>query len=189
MSTEQVTAEQDPRSTRVGSRVTHRGFWIVLLIVTTGLTLGRAPGIYRQLPSQIPPEMLSTIGDPSLMAWSLKIATALAVMVSLFCVGIFAMLASGMERRIFPAKLATWRGHGVGVFFLCVLFAVVPPQVYAAVTGAVRPEKGLLFYVYMVAVAVLTPLLFWKTVSRLPARRILVVYGCASLLVFGLSIG
>lgn len=170
-----------------GVRVTDRTCWAALLAVNTGLTVLRIPAVYSYLEREIPQDVLAEVGDPVMATWALKTGTALAIVLYVFCIGIVALVASAMERRIFPVRLGLGR-LGVGVFFLSMLLTVVPVQLYSVLMDVARPDKGVAYYGYMAAVVAVVPLFYLRTLRTMSVRGRLTLYGCVAVVVLGLSV-
>lgn len=123
--TDTDTAPQPPRPSAT-SRAT-----VIATLVLLGLAVSlRASQTYGLLRDTMPSQLARDIDDPRLERLAIESAVLLGILVTVFAVAIFFVLARVLERHLFDARI----GHGrfrIGLFGLTIVLCVLPYQVYA----------------------------------------------------------
>ena len=181
-------ATETASATQGGQPATSRVLWWVLCSLLGVLVVLRVPDVYADLQASLPQELSESIGDPDMQATALKIGTGLALAGYVGAMAIYCSLAALLEKRLFGLSLPVGRRHRAGLFFLTATLCTVPVQVYGILTSQARIDRGWSYAAYFVVVALVTPLLFRRSLRRLAASRVAVLFAVVGFMVALVSV-
>ncbi|MEU2159314.1 hypothetical protein ABZ532_30635 [Streptomyces sp. NPDC019396] len=158
---------------------TSKFLWLALYFVACALVLCRLPTAFAYAQTLITPKQRAEIGDPALQDLAVNVAVGGGVLLTVFVYACYVFVARALERRVFTASRPLGRGLRTGAFFPVVALCLVPPQLAALAFGMVDPTQGIVYYLYITAVALLVPALFRAHWRHLPSGRIIALYCCS----------
>ncbi|MEU2432619.1 hypothetical protein ABZ611_24490 [Streptomyces sp. NPDC007861] len=158
---------------------TSKSLWLSLYFVALVLVLFRLPTAFAYAETLITPKQRAEIGDPAMAGLAVKVAVGGGVLLTVFAYAIYVFVARALERRVFTASRLLGRGLRTGVFFPVLALCLVPPQLAALAFEVVDPTQGIVYYLYILAVALLVPVLFRGRYRNLPPGKIIALYCCS----------
>ncbi|MGW3274913.1 hypothetical protein ACWDFH_26085 [Streptomyces kronopolitis] len=158
---------------------TSKSLWLLLYFVALALVLCRLPTAFAYAETLITPKQRAEIGDPKLEDLAVNVAVGGGVLLTVFVYACYVFVARILERRVFPASRPLGRGLRTGAFFPVVALCLVPPQLAALAFEVVDPTQGIVYYLYIAAVALLVPVFFRRRWQHLPPGKIAALYCCS----------
>jgi hypothetical protein len=159
--------------------MTSRRVWVTTLVITALLLGARSGAIYGYVQSEIQRNGIAAeVNDKNLEQLAVNIGFTLALLISLAVLLVFYSIAALMERNIFGVSMPIMRGVRVGPFYPIVLGSTVPVHLGALVLGLTAPKDQPLYYVYVLTISVLCPLLFRRYWKTLPTSKKVAYFGC-----------
>ena len=159
--------------------MTSRRVWVTTLAITALLLGARSGAIYGYVQSEIQRNGIAAeVNDKNLEQLAVNIGFTLALLISLAVLLVFYSIAALMERHIFGVSMPIMRGVSVHPFYPIVLASTVPVHLGALVLGLTAPKDQPLYYVYVLTISVLCPLLFRRYWKTLPTSKIVAYFGC-----------
>lgn len=160
---------------------TSRVFWLLAYGVTVAALLLRLPALRETVREQLrDSDMAGKVKDKDMEALAVNIGLLLAVFLSLMLLAMFYSLAATVERNVLNMRLQVGQGRGFGLGFVVTLLCVFPVHLTCALLGVSSPKTNGWYYLYVLLVAVLAPLLFRKQWAGLGRRGIFTVYASAA---------
>jgi hypothetical protein len=155
---------------------TSRALWVVTYLLVALLIGLRIPQTYEYLADRVPPDMAEALNDPEMERLALRVGVYLGVVLTALVVAVYFSVAAVLERKVFTVG-RTIRGRlSFGLFYLVTTLCMVPVHVVSLVFGIPDPRQSVLYYVYVVAVGIGAPWVYYRTWRRLGAQKIFILF-------------
>jgi len=165
---ETVTEAPKPARTKP-ALVTTRSVWLTAYALTAAAIVLRVLTLRHYVASEIARQnVLHDLHDPRLEKLAVNTGYLLAVLISLLILWLFYSLASVMERNIFRTAHQVGPVR-IGLFFVVAFLTTLPVHAVCAAFGVISPKNSVIYFVYVAAVGLATPLLYrqgWAGRSR-----------------------
>ncbi|MFE0039623.1 hypothetical protein [Streptomyces sp. NPDC059015] len=169
----------EPRKVRKAGP-TSRVFWLIAYGLTIAAVLLRLPTLHETVRQQLrDSDMAGKVEDKSMEALAVNIGLLLAVFLSMLLLAVFYSLAAVVERNVLTMRRKTGRGLGFGLGFVIALLCTFPVHLVCSALGISSPKTTGWYYLYVLLVALIAPLLFRKHWSGLDRRKIIITYAFA----------
>lgn len=169
---------------------TSRVFWLIAYGLTTAAVLLRLPTLHGTVRRQLrDSDMAGKVTDKDMEALAVNIGLLLAVFLSMMLLAIFFSLAAAVERYVLTMRQQAGHGLGFGLGFTIALLCTLPVHLVCSVLGISSPKTTGWYYLYVLLVALIAPLLFHKHWTGFDRRKIVTTFAfAAGLAVFSLAV-
>jgi len=156
--------------------VTSRSLWLLGYAATVIAIAARAPSLRRYVDGRLS-DVTHAAGltDQRLQGLAVNTGMFLAVILSLAVLWMYYSLAAVMERTLWPVSVPGPRGTRAGPFFLVAVLATLPVHVVSAAAGIVSPKNEPLYFLYVLLVGMVTPVVFAGSLRRAGRTRTMVI--------------
>jgi hypothetical protein len=178
-----------PRDTARKPPATSRPLWLTAYLLVIVVMILRVPQVYDYLGERVPAEMSAGINDKDMEALALKTGVFLALVLTALIVALYFSLAAVLEKKIFTVG-RTIRGNlSFGLFFLVITLSTLPVQIAGLVLDIPNLRGNMLYYVYILAVGLLSPWVYHRTWKGMPARKLIILFTASTVVALLTVIG
>ncbi|MFH8404051.1 hypothetical protein ACH4FX_04625 [Streptomyces sp. NPDC018019] len=160
---------------------TNRGLWLIAYGLTVAAVLSRLPALHETVRARLlESDLAGKVEDKGMEALAVNIGLLLAVFLTMLLLALFYSLAAVVERNVLTMRRQTGRDRGFGLGYVIALLCTFPVHLASSVLGISSPKTTIWYYLYVLTVAVIAPLLFRTHWSGLGRRKTMTVYAFAA---------
>ncbi|UUN27774.1 hypothetical protein [Streptomyces sp. FIT100] len=159
---------------------TSRAFWLIAYGLTISAILLRLPTLYETVRRQLQnSDMADKVPDKSMEALAVNVGLLLAVFLSMLLLAVFYSLAAVVERHVLTMRRRVGRERGFGLGFVVALLCTFPVHLVSSALDVSSPKTTGWYYLYVLLVAAIAPVLFRTHWAGLGQRKIITTYAFA----------